>query len=722
MPGDREGDGRPSPRTPAPHTTSPDLSTPAAATALAALGAARAGTVVWDVATGALTLDARALALAGHEPDGFDGRVETAVEHVHPEDRARVARALDAATGTAAPIDLELRVTTPDGAARWVQLRGTLTRDDDGEPLQVVGITLDVTVRDGSRPSALFESMPTAFYSIDREWRFTYVNTEAERLLGRPRTELIGGDLWELFPHATGSEFATEYHAAARTGRASTFEAYYPAPLDSTYEVQVWPGPDGLAVYFRDITLRRRTQDAADRERRRDALLSAVTAELSENLDAEQGVARLAELLVPTLADWCVVTLVEDENGGSRHLKDLASAHVDPDVRPLVERYAKLRIDAADATSPLFRALDQPGPVVVPSGATERLRAHLRPGEARDLVAQLAPDSVTVLSLRGRGPAVGLVTLFNQAERGPISAEDLELAQEVAERAGRALDNVRLYRRQRQLAEVLQRSMLTSPVEPDHVQVAVRYVPAAEAAQVGGDWYDAFMQRNGATVLVIGDVVGHDMTAAASMGQIRSMLRGIAVATGAGPAELLTEVDVSLATLRSDAMATAVAARIEQTDEQLERGERTLRFSRAGHLSPLLVDPDGGVHELAGSGPDLLLGVVPETVRSEATVALAAGSTLLFYTDGLVERRDRPVADGVAQLRRVLARYAGHDLESLCDDVLDAMLPPSPGDDVALVAVRLHRQDRPRPVEAGPESVPESVPDDPSAAGDRSPA
>jgi serine phosphatase RsbU (regulator of sigma subunit) len=351
---------------------------------------------------------------------------------------------------------------------------------------------------------------------------------------------------------------------------------------------------------------------------------------------------------------------------------------------------------------------------VVAEDATARVRAVLRSGEARDILERLAPATAVALPLQGRGRTVGLISLFGSPARGPIDPQDLVTAQEVAARAGLALDNSRLYRQQRRVAETLQRSMLTEPAQPDHLQIVVRYVPSGEAAQVGGDWYDAFMQPDGATVLVIGDVVGHDITAAATMGQVRSLVRGIAVATGAGPAELLGEVDRAMRTLQTDTVVTGVVARIEQRDDERRRGITHVRWSNAGHPQPMAINPDGTVVVLSGVLNDLVLGIAPDSRRIESEIVLDRGTKLLLYTDGLVERRRRPLRTGMAELRDLLEELAPLELDELCDQLLARMLPDQPEDDVALVAVRLHRQDRLRPPEAGPNVVPPDVPDSPA--------
>ncbi|WP_447645276.1 PP2C family protein-serine/threonine phosphatase [Nocardioides zeae] len=266
---------------------------------------------------------------------------------------------------------------------------------------------------------------------------------------------------------------------------------------------------------------------------------------------------------------------------------------------------------------------------------------------------------------------------------------------EVADRAGLALDNATLYASQRDIAEGLQRSLLTAPPRLDHLDVVVRYEPAAEAAQVGGDWYDAFQQpAANAVTLVIGDVIGHDAKAAAAMGQVRTLLRGIAVTTEAGPAEVLHRVDTALATLRVDTMATALMARLEQTPAQRASGSATLRWSSAGHPPPVVV-VDGEPRALWCGDPHPMLGLLTEatvaSARGESSVELPPGSLLLLYTDGLVERRGEVLDTGLDRLCEALTELLAEDpdTEELCDRLMARMLPGWTEDDIALVAVRL---------------------------------
>lgn len=246
-----------------------------------------------------------------------------------------------------------------------------------------------------------------------------------------------------------------------------------------------------------------------------------------------------------------------------------------------------------------------------------------------------------------------------------------------------------LYARSRSVvraAETLQRSLLTEPVQPAGFELAVRYVPAARETQVGGDWYDVFDLPDGSTLLVIGDVAGHDSHAAATMGQLRGMLRGIAYSGSAEPAALLGQLDGAIAGLGLGALATVVVGRLERPADD---GEGTvLRWASAGHLPPLLRDPDGAVRPLDARA-DLLLGVDASRPRTEHEVLLEPGSTLLLYTDGLVERRDQVFDDGVDLLAAALGELRDRPVGELCDALLARLVPDGAEDDVALLAVCL---------------------------------
>jgi serine phosphatase RsbU (regulator of sigma subunit) len=308
-----------------------------------------------------------------------------------------------------------------------------------------------------------------------------------------------------------------------------------------------------------------------------------------------------------------------------------------------------------------------------------------------------------------RGEVFGALTLVNGPERGPHTEAELQTAEIASRRAALALDNARLATANQQVAERLQLSLLSPPVQPDHLQLSVRYRPATQGVSIGGDWYDAFLQPDGDTVLVIGDVMGHDIEAAAAMGQVKTLVRGIAFDRLADPAEVLHRVDHTLVGLAVPTLATALVCRVEQNPAERAAGLRRLRWASAGHPEPMLLTADGRVVDLSAPvGPPL--GIGWRGSRADGMTDLPEGSTLLLFTDGLFERRGVPLDDGRAQVREILRRSVHLSLEALCDGLLAEMLGDDVEDDVAVLAVRAHSVDADRPVEAGPESLPPAVP------------
>jgi serine phosphatase RsbU (regulator of sigma subunit) len=251
------------------------------------------------------------------------------------------------------------------------------------------------------------------------------------------------------------------------------------------------------------------------------------------------------------------------------------------------------------------------------------------------------------------------------------------------------LDNARLYSRQLKVAETLQHSLLTPPPQPDELEIAVRYVPAATHMHVGGDWYDAFTQPDGATLLVIGDVVGHNVDAAAAMGQIRSIVRAIAYDRAGSPAQTLARVDEVLAGLAIGSLATVLVARVEQSADQARSGLRTLRWSSAGHLPPVLLRPDGTVR-LLDTAAERLLGTGAASPHTDHETLLRPDDTVVFYTDGVVEHGRSGIDDGLTRLTGVLAELVHLPLDELCDQMLTRIVDGRTDDDIAVLVLRCH--------------------------------
>jgi PAS domain S-box-containing protein len=412
-------------------------------------------------------------------------------------------------------------------------------------------------------------------------------------------------------------------------------------------------------------------------------LLAEAGRVLSSTMDIGEQLDRLARLVVPRLGDWCWIVGTDDHG----RLQETASAHRDPGRDAFVADYVQRMIRTVTPEGAPRRVFRTGRPLVARDLTPERIAAVLADDEARAALIALAPSSVAAVPLSIRGQTVGVLCLINGTERGPHSPADVETAVEIGRRAGMALHHARMYGQQRALADALQRSMLTEPPHIPDCEIVVRYVPAAEGAEIGGDWYDAFQQATGTTVLAIGDVAGHDTRAAAAMGQVRGLLRGISYSGGGSPAQVLTELDRALAGLSLHTMATALVAQLQSGGDG--DGDALLCWSSAGHPPPVVLDADGGVRLLGSDSADLLLGVDAATDRGDRTEALARGATVLLYTDGLVERRDRDIDAGTDELLRVLGGCAGLPLGQLCDQVLQRMHRPGAEDDVALLAVRL---------------------------------
>jgi serine phosphatase RsbU (regulator of sigma subunit) len=282
-------------------------------------------------------------------------------------------------------------------------------------------------------------------------------------------------------------------------------------------------------------------------------------------------------------------------------------------------------------------------------------------------------------------------------EEHVVDAEELELLEGFAAQCAQTLDRIRGREAQQAMAaravamsETLQRSLLSAPAQPDGLAVAVRYRPAIEEAQVGGDWYDSFLTSKGILSLVVGDITGHDRQAAAVMGQTRNLLRGVAYTLAEPPAVILSALDRALRDLEVHTYATVLLADVQQTPEQAAAGLRTLRWSNAGHPPPVLQRADGTT-SLLDTAPNRLLGVDPASRRNDHEVVLAPGDLLLLYTDGLVERRGSDLDEGMRWLTSTVGGLAGLDHEQLCDALLD-LVAGRAEDDIALLVLRIGQE------------------------------
>ncbi|MGN9794853.1 SpoIIE family protein phosphatase [Streptomyces sp. OZ13] len=550
---------------------------------------------------------------------------------------------------------------------------------------------------------AVFESVGAGLFITDTSGRLTASNPWADRLLDRDTERMLGQDLHDLLHRqADGRTIPRDecrvLSVLTNGSPAEGSDEFY-LRADGTTVPIIWAATplvrkgkvEGAVIVFHDFSLHRRAVDqqathlvALEELTERLTIVAEISAVLSSTLDVPKMLYRLVRLLVPELGDWAAVDLrthpqaddmrriavhCEDpgaEDDGGTLLGPLPPLTETPSASVLarVMRGGRpLRLDAEDLTP----------------------QAPLAPAH-RDLFDRLGGHSAVVVPLSTTRQVFGVLTVARSGARPPCTEADLLVLADIGRRAGLVLDNAQLFDQQRQLAETMQRQLLTPLPQVDHLQMAARYQPAESAAEIGGDWYDAFLLADGVTTMVIGDVVGHDLKAAAHMAEVRNMLRALAWDRQEPPSLIMSRLDEAMTHTSDAPMATAVFARIEGQ----EGGPWQLHWVNAGHPPPLLVTHDGQARYLeAGHGP--LLGMASALHMGlgwpDARERLPARSTLLLYTDGLVESRTRPIDRGLAQLRRHAAELAHRDVDDFCDELLARMEPS--GDDVALLALRI---------------------------------
>ncbi len=541
---------------------------------------------------------------------------------------------------------------------------------------------------------ALFDSVAAALCALDDEGRITACNPHAEQLLGLPTAELVGVDLHELSHRDVDGRpcprEGCELLELLTTGRAGDGETIVTRVDGARIPVAWGLSPiilegvrTGAVIVFHDVTAREEVAQrhaAALRTERtngfRLALLADATNSLTTTLDLDDALRRLAAVVVPRLANWSVVDLFLEPNTVRR----AALAHVDRDR--CGESYLGVLPPLPDESrAPLARVLHGADAMLL--GATDLLSTpdcDLHAAQL-ELFGTLGATSAIVAPLRARGRVLGALTVVRTDPCRPYGFQEVALVEELALRAAMAVDNARLYEAQRAVAEMLQRAVLTDLPDVAGLELATRYVPAGEVARVGGDWYDAIPIDTETTGLVIGDVVGHDVQAAARMGQLRTLLRGIAVDTCADPATVLARVDRAVQHLGIADLATAAYLQVRRAG-----GDAEVTWSNAGHPPVIVATPGRGV-ELLDDDPDLVLGVGGN--RHNRTTRVPAGSTILLYTDGLIERREVGLDVTITELTTWLGAHAQMPLDALCDDLLAEFTSGRPFDDVALLAVRV---------------------------------
>ncbi|MEO3754320.1 SpoIIE family protein phosphatase [Streptomyces sp. B6B3] len=450
--------------------------------------------------------------------------------------------------------------------------------------------------------------------------------------------------------------------------------------------------------------------------------VGSATRRIARGMDLDEIVLGLCRASVPTFSDAILVYL--------RHPLPVG------DEQPVTPWVLKLRRTDRIPEMPVFGDVlpDGPGPTLpLLAGATSLVEVRgngplaevlrgVRPvftesqvprAALRELsgTAALPEGRRAILApLRGRRRVIGAAVFLRRPDRAGFESEDLQVAQQLATHSALGVDKAALYGREASIADELQRTMLPDDLpQPTGVRLASRYLPAAQSARVGGDWYDAIPLPGSRVALVVGDVMGHSTTSAAIMGQLRTTVQTLA-GLDLPPQEVLHHLDEQAQRLGQDRMATCLYAVYDPVSHRITA-------ANAGHPPPVLLRLDATTErvDLPPNAPIGVGGVDFETIEIDAPV----GATLVLYTDGLVESRSRDVWTGVEQLREKLTKTArltrpdaAPPLEPLCDEILDIVGTGDRDDDIALLAARFEGIPSElvalRKLEASPESVREA--------------
>jgi PAS domain S-box-containing protein len=564
-------------------------------------------------------------------------------------------------------------------------------------------------VNDAALLSVIVGQSPVGVGVFDADARYVRVNPALQRIVGVDVTQMLGRTVREVVPGEVGAFADGRLREVIATGRpviGADLEGPLPsARADRSLVVSYFrlEGADGAvlgaASIVSDVSDRHRTRRALERANARLELLGRAARVLNASLDLEETLNGLGRLVVPEIADHCVVDLVESDD--------------DPDAADAVvlRRYAVVHSPGVVVPAPSAPGDDPWAPVGsdvrYPAGhpvheafvRREAALLHIDPSTFDfDAVAPTAASASTARELRmrsalgvplqARGRVVGVLSLIQSVSGRGQGEEELLLARRLADRAAVAIDNARLHHRERERGLTLQRSLLPErlPTVPGLLSAA-RYLPARSGGgEVGGDWYDVVRLPGGRVAIVVGDVMGRGLPAAALMGQVRAALRAYAVQDQA-PAEVLTSADELVRGLADDVIVTCVYAVLDPRDG-------SLAVANAGHVPPLLLGSGPGDEPatLEATGPPL--GAGGREDYGELTTVVGPGRTLVLYTDGLIETRDTDLGVGLLRLTTRLAAGPA-DLHALAADVTRG---PDRDDDVALLLVRTDATTRPATV------------------------
>jgi PAS domain S-box-containing protein len=556
----------------------------------------------------------------------------------------------------------------------------------------------------------------------DERNRIIAANGPAGDLLGRDPDDLVGQPLTVLMPEHLRKRHVTAFTALLLSGHPHILGRSVPLPalhrdghlVPVRLFIQAQETADGRTVFIGQLTPRATTPESpADRSDRvrnasphaptgpppaatraagrgpghgrgsmtaveRLSLLADTGAALSNASDLEEGLLHVGRILTGRLADWCAVDLFTEDAEPER----ICLVRGGPQGPWSGEYEGRLPPVTESARGPLARVLRGAGPLLLAGEPPSDQVASALDAHYRELFRALETNSAVVAPLRVRREVIGALTVARSGAGRPLTEEDLSLVDDLVRSLALGVDNARLYQQTRDIAQRLQHSLLPVLPEVPHLELAARYAASSTTAQVGGDWYDSFVLPSGDTAVVIGDVTGHNLDAAIAMSQLRSMLRGIAVDRQEPPDMVLRRLDLANHTLYREATATCVYGLVKGH----EQGPWELVHSSAGHLPPLLITPEGRTHYLE-DGSGLLLGMDIGMRRPRSRAALPAHSTLLLYTDGLIERRGESLDRAMDRLRRHTAALVHEPLDVFCDELLIG-LGADNDDDIAVLAVR----------------------------------
>ncbi|WP_330300437.1 SpoIIE family protein phosphatase [Streptomyces sp. NBC_00503] len=588
-----------------------------------------------------------------------------------------------------------------DGSTRLVEFRNMRLLDDHGDFYALGLATDEPTLRELERDVALSTRLvsqsPIGLAILDTDLRYVAVNPALERMHGMPAKDHLGRHYREIM---TAEKFGVPEAAMTEvleTGipmvDQSTIVGHTPGDPDQhAWSISLYRLEDpqgrvlGVADLVVDVTDRFQAAMEATEARRRLALIADGSARIGTTLEVDQTARELAEVVVPELADVVAVDVLDSVLGEHR-----------PGPAP-IDGPAFFRALALKAAYPTeaVQAADPPGtiaayaadrvatetvrtgrPLLIPHADGNDLARIARDSHSAGLLASAGVHSYMSVPLIARGQVLGFLGLTRARNPVPFCEDDLALAVELASRAAVCIDNARTHQSVRNAAETLQRSLLPShPARLPGLQIASRYRPAQATYEIGGDWYDVLPLDHDKTALVVGDVMGSGIDAAATMGRLRTATSAFAD-LDLNPDQVLQHLDKITSGLEHY-IATCVYAVYDP-----HRAE--CRIANAGHLPPALVR--SGKHpELLGlpTGTPLGVGGVPfETT----TFGLDPGDQLVLYTDGLVETRHNPIDERLETLLDLLD-VPDRSLEETCDRLLRELRRPDDPDDVALLICR----------------------------------